>query len=171
MRYKQILMYMSITNYSDQEIRCQCEKNYLLLYNVMTMHLSLKLLICRMKLRTIRPIGPIPPPHTHPWLPRSRGIEASIVCRLNLTLFIIGRKLMCMNIHTKQRTNVSIDKTLLEEAREKNLKLSPIFEEALRRRLKEERAARWLEENKEVIENYNEEVEKHGVFSDGIRSF
>ncbi len=76
-----------------------------------------------------------------------------------------------MKTHTKQRTNVSIDKTLLEEAREKNLKLSPIFEEALRLRLKEERAARWLEENKEVIENYNEEVEKHGVFSDGNRSF
>lgn len=76
-----------------------------------------------------------------------------------------------MNIHTKQRTNVSIDKKLLEEARERNLKLSPILEEALRLRLKEERAARWLEENKEVIENYNEEVEKHGVFSDGVRSF
>lgn len=58
MRYKQILMYMSITNHSDQEIRCQWEKNYLLLYNVMTMHLSLKLLICRMKLRTIRPHRP-----------------------------------------------------------------------------------------------------------------
>lgn len=76
-----------------------------------------------------------------------------------------------MNLHTKQRTNVSIDKSLLEEAREKNLKLSPIFEEALRQRLKEERAVRWLEENKEAIDAYNKEVEEHGVFSDGVRSF
>jgi antitoxin CcdA len=76
-----------------------------------------------------------------------------------------------MKLHTKQRTNVSIDKKLLEEAREKNLKLSPILEEALRRRLKEERAARWLEENRAAIDAYNKEVDEHGVFSDGVRSF
>jgi antitoxin CcdA len=76
-----------------------------------------------------------------------------------------------MKLHTKQRTNVSIDKKLLEEAREKNLKLSPILEEALRRRLKEERAARWLEENRKAIDAYNKEVDEHGVFSDGVRSF
>jgi antitoxin CcdA len=76
-----------------------------------------------------------------------------------------------MKLHTKQRTNVSIDKKLLEEAREKNLKLSPILEEALRRRLKEERAARWLEENRAAIDAYNKEVDEHGVFSDGNRSF
>ena len=50
--------------------------------------------------------------------------------------------IVCVKIHKKQRTNVSINKELLEEAREKNLKLSPIFEEALRQRLKEERAVR-----------------------------
>ena len=66
---------------------------------------------------------------------------------------------------------MSIDKKLLEEAREKNLKLSPILEEALRRRLKEERAARWLEENRAAIDAYNKEVDEHGVFSDGVRSF
>lgn len=66
---------------------------------------------------------------------------------------------------------MSIDKKLLEEAREKNLKLSPILEEALRRSLKEERAARWLEENRKAIDAYNKEVDEHGVFSDGVRSF
>jgi antitoxin CcdA len=76
-----------------------------------------------------------------------------------------------MNIHTKQRTNVSIDKELLTEAREKKLKLSPILEKALRQKLKEERAAEWLEQNKKAIGTYNDEVHEQGVLSEGVRSF
>jgi antitoxin CcdA len=76
-----------------------------------------------------------------------------------------------MSIHTKKRTNVSIDNGLLEEARKYNVKLSPLFEEALRQHLKNEASKRWLEENKHAIATYNEEVEKHGVFSEGLRNF
>lgn len=76
-----------------------------------------------------------------------------------------------MNVHTKQRTNVSIDAELLEEARKYNVKLSPLFEQALRRHIKREAAKRWLAENKNAIEEYNRDVKERGVFSDGMRSF
>ena len=39
--------------------------------------------------------------------------------------------------------------------------------EAIRR----EERAEWLRRNRAAIEAYNEHVEKHGVFSDGLRSF
>ena len=34
-----------------------------------------------------------------------------------------------------------------------------------------ERQQLWLAENKAAIEAYNEHVEKHSVFSDGVRTF
>jgi antitoxin CcdA len=34
-----------------------------------------------------------------------------------------------------------------------------------------QRRERWLEENREAIETYNELVAKHGVFSGGLRGF
>ena len=76
-----------------------------------------------------------------------------------------------MSVHTKQRTNVSIDPDLLEEARSHGIKLSPLLEDAIRRKLAEEAERRWLEENRRAISAYNAEVAERGVFSDGLRSF
>ncbi|MFP4374272.1 MAG: type II toxin-antitoxin system CcdA family antitoxin [Spirochaetaceae bacterium] len=76
-----------------------------------------------------------------------------------------------MSVHTKQRTNVSIDSDLLEEARSHGIKLSPLLEDAIRRRLAEEAERRWLEENRLAISAYNAEVAERGVFSDKLRSF
>lgn len=76
-----------------------------------------------------------------------------------------------MMTHTKERTNVSIDAKLLEQARAEKLILSALLEDAIKRRLKETEHARWLEENRNAIEAYNRDIEEHGVFSDGLRSF
>ncbi len=76
-----------------------------------------------------------------------------------------------MALHTKERTNVSIDADLLKEARSNGLKLSPLLESAIRAWLKDLAAARWLEENKDAIRSYNEEVTASGVFSEGLRDF
>ncbi len=46
-------------------------------------------------------------------------------------------------------------------------RISPSINEALRKKQSE----LWLAENKEAIAAYNTHVEKHGVFSDGLRSF
>jgi antitoxin CcdA len=39
--------------------------------------------------------------------------------------------------------------------------------EAIRRRQSEE----WLRKNRDALDAYNEHVERHGVFSDALRSF
>jgi antitoxin CcdA len=76
-----------------------------------------------------------------------------------------------MAIHTKRRTNVSIDAHLFEAARAQGIRLSALLEEAIRQKLADQEKERWLTENKQAIEAYNEDVSERGVFSDGLRSF
>ena len=71
----------------------------------------------------------------------------------------------------KARANVSIDKTLLEAARNHGVVLSTLFEEALRKHLSDENERTWKKENQKKIEAYNAHIDEHGVFSDGIRRF
>jgi len=76
-----------------------------------------------------------------------------------------------MKKHTKQRTNVSIDRELLEKARARGIKLSALLEVAIRENLRKAAAEQWLEENRDAITSYKRETLEHGVFSDGLRSF
>jgi antitoxin CcdA len=46
-----------------------------------------------------------------------------------------------------------------------------ILEADLERKLREQARERWLAENRAGMDAYNEQVEKHGVFSDGLRAF
>ncbi|HWG33725.1 MAG TPA: type II toxin-antitoxin system CcdA family antitoxin [Gemmatimonadaceae bacterium] len=71
----------------------------------------------------------------------------------------------------KKATNVSIRTDLLESARQAKLNLSATLERALIEELRRVQRERWREENKEAIVAHNEFVEKHGVFSDGLRTF
>jgi antitoxin CcdA len=76
-----------------------------------------------------------------------------------------------MGLHTKKRTNVSIDAQLLEDARSRGIKLSPLLEEAIQEKLRQEREEQWRQENREAIRGYNDEIRTHGTFSDSLRSF
>jgi len=71
----------------------------------------------------------------------------------------------------KSATNVSIRRDLLEAARAEKINLSATLEQALIEKLREAQQRQWREENREAITAYNQHVEKHGVFSDGSRSF
>ena len=71
----------------------------------------------------------------------------------------------------KRPTTVSINEDLLAQARDLGVNLSQTLEEGLKARLAEERRRRWLEENREAIEEYNKHFEKHGLWSDGLRMF
>ena len=71
----------------------------------------------------------------------------------------------------KKATNLSVDDQLLERARKLKLNLSQVFEAGLVDAIRAREAQEWLKRNKAAIEAYNEQVEKHGVFSDGLRSF
>jgi antitoxin CcdA len=73
--------------------------------------------------------------------------------------------------HAKSATNVSIRRDLLEAARASKINLSATLEQALTEKLRQAQQLQWREENRESIAAYNEHVEKHGVFSDGSRSF
>jgi antitoxin CcdA len=71
----------------------------------------------------------------------------------------------------KRPANVSVRSDLLDAAREAGLNLSATLESALERELAEAKAKKWRENNREAIAAYNEHVETHGAFSDGVRSF
>ncbi len=71
----------------------------------------------------------------------------------------------------KRATNVSIRADLLAAARDAGVNLSAALERALIEELAEAKRKKWREDNREAIAAYNEHVEKHGTFSDDLRSF
>ena len=71
----------------------------------------------------------------------------------------------------KTRTNVSIERELIDAAREHGLSLSRVLDEALRTRLREMEGQRWRDANHDSIAAYAEYIAHNGVFSDGVRDF
>lgn len=71
----------------------------------------------------------------------------------------------------KRPTNLSLSSDLLQQARELDINLSAALDQALRVIVRQRRAELWLEQNRAAMEAYNEHVEKHGVFSEGLRGF
>ena len=71
----------------------------------------------------------------------------------------------------KRATNLSVDERLLEQARRMKLNLSQVFEAGLAHAIRQREAEEWLKRNRAALDAYNEHVEKHGVFSEGLRSF
>lgn len=71
----------------------------------------------------------------------------------------------------KKATNLSIDHALLDRARSLKLNLSQVVEAGLTEAIRRHERAQWLEKNRAALDAYNDHVEKHGVFSGGLRSF
>ena len=67
--------------------------------------------------------------------------------------------------------NLSLDPDLIAEARALDLNLSRSVEEALREKVRAEKAKRWREENAEAIRLSNEELERNGLWCDDLRLF
>jgi antitoxin CcdA len=74
-------------------------------------------------------------------------------------------------VEDKTIVPLSVDKSLLKAANDEGIDLSEALAQALSGSLKRIAQDRWLAENREAIEYYNEYVAKHGVFSDGRRRF
>jgi antitoxin CcdA len=72
---------------------------------------------------------------------------------------------------TKKASNLSINSDLLRQAKALDINLSATLEAALKVKVKELQAQKWLQENQASITAYNESVGEEGVFSDGLRSF
>ena len=71
----------------------------------------------------------------------------------------------------KKAANLSINRDLIKQAKELEINLSASLEDALVRLIKQKRREQWLDENRSALDEYNTFVEKHGVFSDGLRQF
>ncbi len=71
----------------------------------------------------------------------------------------------------KSRTNVSVDATLLAEARDAGLNISALLEAGLRAELAERRQAAWLDENRGALKDANAFLDREGLWSDGKRQF
>lgn len=75
-------------------------------------------------------------------------------------------------VHTlKRATNVSVRADLLAAAREAGINLSATLEKGLAEELAVRGRQRWRDANRQAIQAYNDHVEKHGTFSDDVRSF
>ena len=71
----------------------------------------------------------------------------------------------------KKATNLSVDERLLARARRLKLNLSQVLEAGLADAIRRQEREAWLKKNRAALEAYNDHVNKHGVFSDGLRSF
>ena len=71
----------------------------------------------------------------------------------------------------KKATNLSVNADLLNKARDLDINLSATLEQALVEVLRQRQRERWLAQNRGAIAAYNDHVEKHGAFSDGVRTF
>lgn len=71
----------------------------------------------------------------------------------------------------KKPTNLSLSSDLLRQARELDINLSAELNSALAQIIRKREAELWLEENRAAMDAYNAQVEKRGVFSDGLRGF
>ena len=71
----------------------------------------------------------------------------------------------------KQATNLSINRDLLNAAREAGVNLSAALEEVLQEKVAAARREQWKRENADAIAEYNESLAEHGIFSEGHRSF
>jgi Post-segregation antitoxin (ccd killing mechanism protein) encoded by the F plasmid len=71
----------------------------------------------------------------------------------------------------KKPTNLTVNSDLLSQAKSFHINISSVLESALEEKLKQRKKEEWLIENTESISAYNKNVEKIGVFSDGLRNF
>ncbi|MBR9972655.1 type II toxin-antitoxin system CcdA family antitoxin [Magnetospirillum sulfuroxidans] len=73
--------------------------------------------------------------------------------------------------NSKQSCNLSINAALLREAKGLGINLSQTLESELEKLVRQAKAKTWAEENREAIESQNRWIEKHGLWSDGLRMF
>lgn len=69
----------------------------------------------------------------------------------------------------RRPTNVSLREDLVQAAREMEINISQVAEAALAEAVRRAAAERWLAENREAIEAYNDRVDRQGLFNEGLR--
>jgi len=76
-----------------------------------------------------------------------------------------------MTAAARRATNLSLNSTLVEQARALNINLSGAAEAGIAEAIAAEKARKWQEENAEAIQSSNEYVEKYGLPLEKHRMF
>ena len=76
-----------------------------------------------------------------------------------------------MNSHTRKPTNLSLDATLLAEAKALKVNLSRAAEDGVRSAVVAAKSEQWKAENAAAIRSSNAYVEKYGLPLDQYRQF
>ena len=71
----------------------------------------------------------------------------------------------------KKAVNLRINKELIDQAKAMQINLSQTLESSLIEILRQKQKESWLKDNRDAVAAYNQRVEKHGAFSDGLRRF
>lgn len=71
----------------------------------------------------------------------------------------------------RKSVNVSVNGDLLRQAKDMKINLSRTLEVGLVDLVRRRKQETWRETNRQAINDYNERVERNGVFSDGLRRF
>ena len=71
----------------------------------------------------------------------------------------------------RQSVNLSLNRSLVEDAKALGMNLSRACDDALAAAIKVEREARWKIENADAVKSFNEYVEKNGIPLSQYRQF
>ena len=71
----------------------------------------------------------------------------------------------------RAKLNLTVEKAIADEARELGINMSRVAEEAIAKAAKLERNRRWVEENRDALAQYAEEVEREGLPLEKYRLF
>jgi antitoxin CcdA len=71
----------------------------------------------------------------------------------------------------RRATNLSIREDVLAAAKRYGINASQVAEAALKKAVAERDHAQWLEENAQAIDEFNERVDRDGLFNEGLRRF
>jgi antitoxin CcdA len=71
----------------------------------------------------------------------------------------------------KRNINLSLNSAVLDQAREMGLNISQLVDQLLAAEVEKQYWARWNEDNKQAIADYNARIESEGLFSDHWRTF
>lgn len=71
----------------------------------------------------------------------------------------------------RKATNLTLDQRLVAEAKELEINVSRIAEEAISEAVRAEKNRRWKEENREALESWNEWVRENGLPLEKYRLF
>ena len=63
----------------------------------------------------------------------------------------------------RKSVNISIESRLVEEAKQLGINVSRAAEESIAKAVSKEKSRRWLLENKEALERWNEYVQENGL--------